>query len=166
MNISVTGRRIIVVTSVKNKYDNKIAIRDSIEYHKLNFINTRSDEELLKAAVLKGLYMAVGGKKGIVLSPKADYIVFGTNIIFTYMYKLDTCKTPTGATSWLIQSNIDKHIINTIAMAGTKNNHLSNEEIAKLTSQVIFSSNIEDIVFNKITVYNVVLDILNRLGRR
>ena len=152
-----------VVTEVRCKYTDKIVIRDSITMSKYNYLNTGSNEYLIQAALLKGLYLAVGGQKGIVLTPKVDYVVQGACIAFTYMYKLDNGKIPGKAVEWLIKKL--KEPLPNVPMSYDRY-CTSNEDIAHLASEIIFRNHIEDIVVNKVSVYSTVVRILNRLERR
>ena len=99
-------------------------------------------EFLIRAAVLKGIYVAIGGKKGIILNRNLDFVASSAKYVFDVI--INDRKT---------QNKQLNAIINTSG--------ISNSEIATLITNVAFSNHIETVELNRHSLYNVTYNIIN-----
>ncbi|MBO5387944.1 MAG: hypothetical protein J6A59_07390 [Lachnospiraceae bacterium] len=73
----------------------KIYIRKLIDEYKIKYNSTFNFIYLIDVAILKGVYLAIGGTKGIPLNPNMTTLVTTTRQIYEYRIKSLTCKNDT-----------------------------------------------------------------------
>lgn len=133
----------------------KLDIRNLIENSKVEYSMLKDKSMIIKAAILKGIYLALDGKKGIAIPSKYDNIVLYAKLVFRYKIKAGKNNK---AYSDLYNSlyKLDK-------MPGyylADNVMLSNREIAELLTNLILSDYNNDLVINQNEIYQLVMNIL------
>ena len=136
-------------------------IRNTIVKYKNDYDRRSNKILLLYIAIYKGLYIALGGKKGIALSNKFDSAVYYSNIIFKYKLKLNNCVNKRNAVNYLIKTLRENFKQPTIYLRNQI--PIENKDIATLLADIIASENIEDLVVNHNNVYNITLEALEKL---
>ena len=136
-------------------------IRNAIVKYKDDYNRSNNKILLLYIAIYKGLYIALGGKKGIALSNKLDGVVYYSNIIFKYKLKLNNCVNKKNAVNYLIKTLIENFRQPTIYFSNQI--PIENKDIATLLADIISSENIEDLVINRNNVYKITLEALEKL---
>ena len=143
-----------------NQYADKLIIRRLIERYKQRYTRYRRVDDILRAAILKGLYIATGGRKGIIIPNNFDFVVLGSIITFTYMVKLD--------------NGNDEKALEFLNSALEKNNKFitvnecckDNLQIAKLLSAITFSNQKEQPMVTRSKITSLAYEILCQLERR
>lgn len=133
----------------------KISVRKSIVREKETYQYDNDKRHLIAIAVLKGLYVAIGGEKGIPLSSNFDIIVSNARLLFTYMSLVDL----------KLYEKAEKFAFNNIKFPICRNNVSSNADVAKTLSYMIFCvcGYREDMVINHIDLEIITLKYLNTL---
>lgn len=139
----------------------KISIRNEIKNHKELYRNTNDKDELLYVALLKALYLADGGKKGIALNSEYDPVTYRSLVVFKYMITLDN--------NYRMDKVTYRHIHDILMKIGKSPNYYlnsriskSNTTIAKLISFVVCYDYNENRLINKDKIYEIALNILNK----
>jgi hypothetical protein len=143
----------------------KMDVRKLIEESKREYTDTSDKTKLVYAAILKGLYIALGGKKGIVIPSKLNSISTSSKIVFKYKIKLDTLKSIDKAYDSLYDSLIRETKINPRDIIKDGVAPITNAEQARLMTTLILNEYTEDIIINSNTVYSMALDVLNKFER-
>lgn len=73
-----------------NKVFNKVIIRSDIESCKKRCTMDRNKKALVRAAILKGIYIAIGGKKGVVIPPEYNMIAQSSYQVFNVLVNKNT----------------------------------------------------------------------------
>lgn len=134
---------------------NKISVRKCITNEKEAYQSDRDKRHLIAIAILKGLYTAIGGEKGIPLSSNFEIIVTNAKALFTYMVLVDS----------KCYEKAEKFAFNNINFYISVDNVLTNVDVAKTLSYMIFSlcGYREDMVINHIDLETITVRYLNLL---
>ena len=144
----------------------KLELRNSIMNDKTEYEETENEALIILIAVKKGLYMALGGVKGIPLPAKYDYIVENSEIMFTYKLRLNSIKGK-------YKTNLEHKAYICLrklfekrgkALNIKSNSPLIDQDIAKMLVNMIevdYSHNISSAILN--LVYDVALTMLNNI---
>lgn len=134
----------------------KVVVRKMIEEAKEKYIESNDKSLLLEAALLKGYYLALGGKKGIAIPKKFDRIICMSKSLFKYKINID------------IKDNaymtLYKEFLNMglkLDYFNTSFNVLTNEDTANLIAFILTECNEQDIVINYKSINDIALNILN-----
>lgn len=149
----------------------KIDIRNIIKYNKEQFGKTKNRNYLINSAILKGLYIVIGGTKGIPLPNKLNIITEYSKIVIKY--KMLTC-TDNGYTVtmdnylWLkkhmlqvqCKLDLDNYLLKTDGVID------SDDKLAWLLAEMVCSAYIEDLVINRNSVYTEALNVFKIMNER
>lgn len=114
---------------------------------------------ILEAAIVKGLYLALGGTKGILLPSRYDNVTQTSKVIFKYKIKTKNNSDYYSLLKVLKQSNINYvHYINL-----NFNNEITNDMLASLAGNIIIDKykNEQDPTINNINIQLIILGYLN-----
>lgn len=144
---------------------NKMHVRKLIEHYKKEYSSNKDRDMLLYIAILKGMYISLGGQKGIPLNSNLDFIVKYSKIVFTYAYKIENSKlvleSELKAHMWLgeeLRKN-GKYIEHFLSSYEVRPGKL---EIATLLADLISSDYTDDLLINHHKIQIITMDILNR----
>lgn len=147
------------------KYYNRRIIRGEIDRVKGLYCKTGDSNYLITVALLKGLYIAIGGTKGIPLSAKVGDIAWISAIVFKYMYKVDTHKNTNKAINELVEELQRANIIIQLIPVYKYGTLKSNEYIAELLGDCVGAYIQPDILINKMNIMDTTLKLLYGMGR-
>lgn len=146
----------------------KLELRDSISNDKKLYKETEDEALAICVAVKKGLYIALGGKKGIPLPDKYDSVVADTEIVFTYKLKLNYLKDrytkeeyKSKASSFLVKTLEKRNIHNEFRVKETPFINTSIAELAVDLLEIDYQHEISSAVLN--LVYDTVLNLLENI---
>lgn len=136
----------------------KLDVRKKIESIKDRYSETKDKSLLLEAAIIKGLYLALDGEKGIPLPNKYNNITSFSKIMFRYRLKVENIDKAYSYlyTSLMVNNKMPEYYIHKIPE--------SNSEIAELLADIILDTYNDDININYDLVYNIALNNLNEIG--
>lgn len=136
-------------------------IRNDIMEYKDEYSKSGNKLLLLYTAIYKGMYIALGGKKGIALSNKLDNIVYYSTIIFKYKLKMNRCSNKDNAVNYLMKNMRE----NFKQPSYYLNGHIpvENDDIATLLADIIASENTEDLIINHKNIYNISMEALGKI---
>jgi hypothetical protein len=135
-----------------------LEIRKEIDNDKKEYNRTNNKYKLLHASILKGLYVAKGGRKGIALPSRYEVITIYSKVIFKYKIKLDTVKSQEMAFNYLYNElvKLDKkpeYFLDGIIP-------VTEHHLAKLLASLVASDYADDIIINQEVIYNTAVQIL------
>ncbi len=142
----------------------KLQIRKLIDSTKEEYNNSGDKTLLVNIALMKGLYIAIGGTKYITMPQKLDNMVSYASIVFKHKLNIESQMQKDKITSFLIKSLMSvgkkpENIIgNTIPV--------SNNDISILMVNLIFSEYTEDMMINSLNIRNITLELLQKLDER
>lgn len=136
-------------------------IRNEVNNYKKEYKETANKLLLLYLAIYKGMYIALGGKKGIALSSKMDRAVEYATIIFKYKIKLDRGKNQDVAVNYLMRNMRENFKHPAYYIKG--NIPKENEEIADLLANIVLSEYTEDLVMNHKNISNIASQALEKI---
>lgn len=142
----------------------KVTIRKLIDYYKNEYSRDKDKDMLIYIAILKGMYIALGGKKGIPLNANLDFIVKLSKILFSYEHKIMTSKPENviKAHLWL-DEELRKIGIYTGSITNIMyNNTFNSIVICSLLSELVCREYGEDLFINNNKIYNIALDIISK----
>lgn len=138
----------------------KLDIRNLIESSKIEYSMSKDKSMIIKAAILKGLYLALDGKKGIAIPSKYDNIVMYAKIIFRYKIRVGKNNRAYG--------ELYNSLLRLDKMPGYylgDNVILSNREMAELLANLVLSDYNNDLVINQDKIYQLAIDILGEMEK-
>lgn len=141
----------------------RLDIRKIIDNTKEEYSKTGELSIFVNIAILKGLYIALGGTKYITVPTKFDNITCYSIIVFKHKLKL-SCKSESKITQDLVRSLI----INNKKPEYFLNNKLptTNDEIANLLVALILSVYTEDMVINSNNIHNLAKELLDKVDEK
>lgn len=142
----------------------KIDVRNLIKDTKSRLDKTGDKQCILKIAIYKGLYNAIGGKKYITLAPSYEDIAVKSEIVFGYLIKSIETPNNNRALNYLVRSLIKNGYKPSDFI--DENTNSSKDGIIKLITQLIVYDHPEDIIINEYSIKNIVLLILKLFGKR
>lgn len=136
----------------------KLELRKKIEGIKDKYSKDKDKSLLLEAAILKGLYLALDGAKGIPLPNKYNHITSFSKIIFKYKIKSENMDRAYNYlyTSLMLNNKMPEYYIHKIPK--------SNADIAEILADILMDVYTDDINVNYELVYNIALNNLNEFG--
>lgn len=142
----------------------KLQIRKLIDCTKEEYNNSGDKTLLVNIALMKGLYIAVGGTKYITMPQKLDTMVCYASIVFKHKLNIMNKMQSDKVTSFLIKSlmSVGKKPENIVGSTIPT----SNNDISVLMINLIFSEYTEDMMINSINIRNTTLELLQRLDER
>lgn len=149
----------------------KIDIRNIIKYNKEQFEKTKNRNYLINSAILKGLYIVIGGIKGIPLPNKLNIITEYSKIVIKY--KMLTCEDNKYTVTMDNYLWLKKHMIQ-VQCKLDLDNYLSktdgvidsDDKLAWLLAEMVCSVYIEDLVINRNSVYAEALNVFKIINER
>ena len=140
----------------------KIGVRRIIENTKDNYTNSGDKTLFVDLVLLKGLYIAIGGTKGIPTPSKFDKITSLARIVFKYYLKSkeSTDKTLTRAFDGLYDGLCESGIIPEDFIIDIPT---TEEDIAGLLASLVVSFYVEDMLVNYNNIYNKTLKIIREV---
>jgi hypothetical protein len=143
----------------------KLDVRKIIDNTKNEYSTSHDKVMLLKVAIAKGLYKALGGTKCITVPTIFDSITTYSFIVFKYKIKCDTLKSSKRAFNILIRELMENRKSPEYFL-GNKI-PVSNEDMANLLATlIIYDYDYEDIIINKNNIYNIAFDLLQGMEDR
>ena len=140
---------------------NKMTVRKMISYTLEQHNLTGDKDKLIRLAMLKGLYISLGGEKGIPTSAKFMPIVKYSKIVLGYVYRLKQTKNRFTADKYLIHSLRDMGKDNYIRSIS---NLADREGLALLLTKLIMDEYTEDIMINTQAIFRNAYELLDELG--
>lgn len=140
---------------------NRLGIRNKINLYKEEYKRTEDIKLLLTVAIYKGMYIALGGKKGITLPSKYDNIVIFSKIIFNYKIKLNSNKDISYAIRYLLKNMRENFRKPEFYLK--EQIPVDNISIATLLADIITDDYSEDLVINKHNIMEIALEALEQI---
>lgn len=142
----------------------KLQIRKLIDSTKEEYNNSGDKTLLVNIALMKGLYIAIGGTKYITMPQKLDNMVSYASIVFKHKLNIESKMQKDKITSFLIKSlmSVGKKPENIIGNTIP----ISNNDISILMVNLIFSEYTEDMMINSLNIRNITLELLQKLDER
>lgn len=141
---------------------NALTIRKEIDNYKDRYCISKDKDMLLCIAILKGMYIASGGKKGIPLNNNLDFIVKYSKILFKYEKKLCASKDKLKANIWL-EEELRKNGKYIGSIEDRLYNMTVKQMIAQCMADIISTEYKEDLFINSNKIYNMTLELINSL---
>ena len=135
----------------------KIHIRNLIANYKYMYTQSKDKDLLLYIAILKGMYISVGGKKGIPLDSNLDFIVKISKIIFTFINKLADNRLK--AYNWLY-NELRRNGIYLDILRNYKICECNRDYIAAMLAELVISVYTEDIFINYNKIFNITKELI------
>ena len=142
---------------------NTLVIRKMIDYYKDKYSSNKDKDMLIYIAILKGAYLASGGKKGIPLSNSIDFKVKHSKILFSYEKRLNTHKDKLKAHIWL-EEELRKNGKYIGCIEERTNNIPTNNIIAQYLAELINTEYKEDLFINSNKIYSITIEIVSNLN--
>lgn len=133
----------------------KIDIRNDIASFKLQYEYTKDKSWLIQCAIYKGLYLAMGGQKGIPIPNKYDKIILYSKAIFKF--KLNSCNKEKA------YSSLYKSLVNMNKMPSYylgEEIPEDNDSLAKALTLLITEDNTDDLSIRYYNIYSIVHTVL------
>ena len=142
----------------------KLGIRKLIDNAKSEYNCSGDKTILVNIAIMKGLYIALGGTKYITMPQKFDNMTTYSSIVFKHKLNTKTKMSKDKLTTLLIKSlmAVGKKPENIIGAAIP----ISNNDISILMLNLIFSEYTEDMIIKSLDIQNITLDLLQKLDER
>jgi hypothetical protein len=143
----------------------KLDVRKIIDNTKNEYSTSHDKVLLLKVAITKGLYKALGGTKCVPVPTIFDSITTYSFIIFKYKIKCDTLKSNNKAFNILVKELMENRKSPEYFLG--ENIPTNNKDIANLLSTiVIYDYEYEDIIINQNNIYSITFDLLQDMDGR
>lgn len=142
----------------------KLEIRKQIDCKKEEYGVINDKTLYVDIAILKGLYLALDGKKYITIPQWFDNITAYAKLIFKHKLNIKA-----GLPKEKIAGSLIKSLISICKKPESFLNNgipVTNEEIAKLFVKIILSEYTEDMVINFDSTYSKALELLNNIDER
>lgn len=138
----------------------KLDIRKLIEDSKIKYSMSKDKSMIIEAAILKGLYLALDGKKGVAIPSKYDNIVLYAKLVFRYKIKAGKNNRAYGElyNSLLKLDKMPNYYL-------CDNGILNNRELAELLANLVSSDYNNDLVINQNEVYQLTIGILDEMEK-
>lgn len=142
----------------------KLGVRKLIDSAKDEYNYSGDKTILVNIAIMKGLYIVLGGTKYITVPQKFDNITTFSIIVFKHKLNTLTKMTKDRVTSLLIKSLIEIGKNPEVIIAS--NIPISNSDISLMMLSLIFSEYTEDMTIKSLDIKNITLDLLQKLDER
>lgn len=154
---------------VKTEYGNGISktkVKQLIVEEKERMKITRNEQIFVGIAVLKGIYIGIGGRKGITLPKQYEVIVRNAIPLFEFIHKSENMKSSHGYVKCLSEFadilNTKGVRINTIS-AFQHRRFGSNDEIASTLADMVGREHMDDRIINRQLVYVYTMNYISRI---
>lgn len=142
----------------------KLEIRKLIDCAKNEYTYSGDKTILVNIAILKGLYISLGGKKYITIPQKFDNITVYSSVVFKHKLNTMTNMSKDRLTSYLIKYlmaiNKQPEVIIGADIP------IMNNDISLMMLRLIFSEYTEDMMLKSLDIQNNTIELLNKLDER
>lgn len=142
----------------------KLEVRKLIDCAKEEYSYSGDKTILVNIAIMKGLYIAIGGTKYITVPQKFDNITTFANIVFKHKINTMTKMSKDRLTSLLIKSLIAIGKQPEIIIGN--NVPIYNNDISIMMNNLIFSEYTEDMCIKSLDIQTTTLNLLQKLDER
>lgn len=142
----------------------KLEVRKLIDCAKEEYSYSGDKTILVNIAIMKGLYIAIGGTKYITVPQKFDNITTFANIVFKHKINTMTKMSKDRLTSLLIKSLIAIGKQPEIIIGN--NVPIYNNDISIMMNNLIFSEYTEDMCIKSLDIQTITLNLLQKLDER
>lgn len=142
----------------------KLEVRKLIDCAKEEYSCSGDKTILVNIAIMKGLYIAIGGTKYITVPQKFDNITTFASIIFKHKLNTMTKMSKDRITSFLIKSLIAIGKQPEVIIGN--NIPIYNNDISIMMSNIIFSEYTEDMCIKSLDIQNITMSLLQKIDER
>lgn len=142
----------------------KLEVRKLIDCAKEEYSYSGDKTILVNIAIMKGLYIAIGGTKYITVPQKFDNITTFANIVFKHKINTMTKMSKDRLTSLLIKSLIAIGKQPEVIIGN--NVPIYNNDISIMMNNLIFSEYTEDMCIKSLDIQTITLNLLQKLDER